>query len=438
MATPGKKVTNQAAIAAAQAANAAAASAAAAAQARAAAADAARRPVLQQTVAGIGGINKALQTSLAALTNPKSSQAAIDKALAESKAALAAQKTNLATITPEQRQMAIEQGQIYTSAMSDVEKYNAMMVSVPGAIYEEEPTTGNLSLDAFINTLTLLMGKEEASKAYVKELYGLVSRFYKQGSTISDSINLALYQAKEEKAIPEFTNRFSGIFALQERRARGEAIDVPTIAEYVKSQERLGEILRRSALTDLANETFLNTVMGTGKSVDESVSIITDVFDLIDNAPTVFKAQLAKTFPTVTRAQLAQALLTGPEGVKQLQKTVSRAGVIAAGTAQGLQISEALASDLVSKGQTFGTAGAGFLKTAQILPVAQKLTSMETGIEPTQAYTTEQAVAATFDQSAAELQRLADLAEREGARFASRSGTAGSRSLASQSRGLLA
>lgn len=303
---------------------------------------------------------------------------------------------------------------------------------------EETASTGNLSLDAFVNTLTLLMGKEEASKPYVKELYGLVSRFYKQGSTISDSINLALYQAKEEKAIPEFTNRFSGIFKLQERRAKGEAIDVPTIAEYIKSQERLGEILRRSALTDLANETFLNTVMGTGKSVDESVSIITDVFDLIDNAPAVFKAQVAKTFPTVTRAQLAQALLTGPEGVKQLQRTVNRAGVIAAGTAKGLQISEALAGDLVSKGQTFGTAGAGFLKTAQILPVAQKLTSMETGIEPTQAYTTEQAVAATFDQSVAELQRLADLAEREGARFASRSGTAGSRSLASQSRGLLA
>lgn len=301
----------------------------------------------------------------------------------------------------------------------------------------EESTTGNLSLDAFINTLTLLMGKEEASKPYVKELYGLVSRFYKQGSTIADSINLALYQAKEEKAIPEFTNRFSGIFKLQERRAKGEAIDVPTIAEYIKSQERLGEILRRSALTDLANETFLNTVMGTGKSVDESVAIITDVFDLIDNAPAVFKAQVAKTFPTVTRAQLAQALLTGPEGVKQLQRTVNRAGVIAAGTTQGLQISEELAGDLVSKNQSFATAGPGFLRTAQILPVAQKLTSMETGIAPAQAYTVEQAVAATFDQNVAELQKLADLVEREGARFASRPGTAGSRTFASQVRGAI-
>lgn len=295
-----------------------------------------------------------------------------------------------------------------------------------------------LARDFFINTLALLMGsREEASKPYVSELYRLVSGFYKDGASIQDSINLALYQAQQEKSIPEFTNRFSGIFALQERRLKGEAIDVPTIAEYIRSQQRLGDILRRSALGDLANETFLNTVMATGKSVDESVEIITDVFDLIDNAPAPVKQQIAKTYPTVTRAQLATALLTGPEGVKKLQRTVKEAGVIAAGSMQGINVSEALASDLVSKGQTFQTAGAGFGRVAQILPEAQRLTSFETGITPSLAYTTEQAVSATFDQNAIELQRLADLAEREGARFSKRTGAAGSRSFASQTRGAI-
>lgn len=295
-----------------------------------------------------------------------------------------------------------------------------------------------LARDFFINTLALLMGsRDEASKPYVSELYRLVSGFYKDGASIQDSINLALYKAQEEKSIPEFTNRFSGIFALQERRLKGEAIDVPTIAEYIKSQQRLGDVLRQSALGDLANETFLNTVMATGKSVDESVEIITDVFDLIDNAPAPVKQQISKTFPTVTRAQLAQALLTGTEGVKQLERTVKKAGVIAAGGMQGINVSEALASDLVSKGQTFQTAGSQFAKVAQILPEAQRLTSFETGITPTEAYTTEQAVSATFDQNAIELQRLADLAEREGARFARRPGTAGSRSFASQTRGMV-
>ena len=293
-----------------------------------------------------------------------------------------------------------------------------------------------LARDFFINTLSLLMGKEEASKPYVSELYRLVSGFYKDGATIQDSINLALYQAQQEKSIPEFTNRFSGIFKLQERRAKGEAIDVPTVAEYIRSQQRLGDILRQSALGELANETFLNTVMGTGKSVDESTAIIVDVFDLIDNAPPVFKAQVAKSMPSATRADLAKALLTGTEGVKELERKVKKAGVIAAGTAQGLDISDELASGLVSKGQTFGTAGAQFARVAQILPTAQKLTSFETGIAPEKAYTTEQAVAATFDQSAAELQRLADLAERERARLSGSAGTAGSRSFASQNRGL--
>jgi hypothetical protein len=310
-------------------------------------------------------------------------------------------------------------------------------IPASGVIAPTGTTGPTLAKDFFVNTLALLMGsREEANKPYVTELYKLVSGFYKDGATIPDAINLALYQAKEQKSIPEFTNRFSGIFALQDRRLKGEAIDVPTIAEYVKSQQRLGDILRQSALGDLANETFLNTVMATGKSVDESTSIIVDVFDLIDNAPAAVKAEVAKNYPSVTRAQLATALLTGAEGVKQLEKSVKKSGVIAAGTMQGIQVSDTLASDLVSKGQNFQTAGVGFSKVAQILPEARRLTSIDAGLAAgQQEYTTEQAVAATFDQSAKELQILADAAEREGARFSKRTGIAGSRSLASQARG---
>jgi len=310
-------------------------------------------------------------------------------------------------------------------------------IPASGVIAPTGTTGPTLAKDFFVNTLALLMGsREEANKPYVTELYKLVSGFYKDGATIPDAINLALYQAKEQKSIPEFTNRFSGIFALQDRRLKGEAIDVPTIAEYVKSQQRLGDILRQSALGDLANETFLNTVMATGKSVDESTSIIVDVFDLIDNAPAAVKAEVAKNYPSVTRAQLATALLTGTEGVKQLEKSVKKSGVIAAGTMQGIQVSDTLASDLVSKGQNFQTAGVGFSKVAQILPEARRLTSIDAGLAAgQQEYTTEQAVAATFDQSAKELQILADAAEREGARFSKRTGIAGSRSLASQARG---
>jgi hypothetical protein len=296
-------------------------------------------------------------------------------------------------------------------------------------------TGPTLAQDTFINTLALIMGKDEAAKPYVAELYKLVSGFYKTGSSINDAINLALYQAKTNNAIPEFTNRFSGIFKLQERRAKGEAIDVPTIAEYIKSQQSLGDVLRQSGLGDLANETFLNTVMATGKSVAESTTIITDVFDLIDNAPKEWKTQVAKAMPSATRADLAKALLTGTEGAKELERTVNKAGIVAAGAMQGINVSDTLASDLLAKKQTFGTAGAQFARVAQILPTAQKLMSIESGLAPEKAYTTEQAVSATFDQNAAELQKLADLAERERARLSGRSGSIGSKAFASQARG---
>ena len=300
---------------------------------------------------------------------------------------------------------------------------------------QQGPTGPTLAFDTFKNTLALAMGSDEAAKPYVSELYKLVSGLYKTGATISDSINLALYQAQQEKKIPEFTNRFSGIFKLQERRAKGEAIDVPTLAEYVKSQAAIGDVLRGVGLSDLANETFLNNVMGTGKSVAATTKIISDVFTLIDTAPADWKAQVAKTMPTASRADLAKALLTGAEGAAELERKVNIAGLTAAAATQGLTIGEQQAAELLAKNQTYRTAGPQFGRIATYLPVAQKLKSIETGVPLEQAYTLEQAISATFDQSAAELKTLADLAERERARMSGSAGTIGSRALASQVRG---
>jgi hypothetical protein len=64
-----------------------------------------------------------------------------------------------------------------------------------------------LALDTFKATLGLLFGKDEVNKAYVGKLYSLVSGFYKTGSEVDEAINLALYQAESENAIPEFTSQ---------------------------------------------------------------------------------------------------------------------------------------------------------------------------------------------------------------------------------------
>jgi hypothetical protein len=293
-----------------------------------------------------------------------------------------------------------------------------------------------LAQDAFINTFKLIVGDKEGSKAYVADLYKYISGFWKSGSTIDEAINLALRSAKTDPALSEFTNRFAAIFKLEDLKAAGKIVEVPTIAEYVKSEETLADILNRSNLGSLANQTFISDILATGKSVAESTDIITNVFDTIDNAPAEWKAQVAKALPFADRATLAKAILTGPEGVKQLERTVATAGVQASASMQGLTLGSQAAGELVSGGSTFGNSAAKFGQVARILPDAQKLTAIESGYMPAQGYTQEQAISATFNQSAVELKKLEDLANREEARFLKRSGTIGSKSFASQTRGM--
>jgi hypothetical protein len=298
------------------------------------------------------------------------------------------------------------------------------------------PAGKTLAQDAFINTFKLIVGETEGSKPYVGELYKYIAKFWKTGSTVEEAINLALRDAKNNKDIPEFTNRFAAIFKLEDMKAAGKIVNIPTVAEYVASEEKLADVLTKSNLGELANQAFISTVLSTGKSVSESTDIVLNVFDTIDNAPAEWKAQVAKALPFADRATLAKAILTGPEGVKQLERTVATAGVQAAAGMQGLTLGTEAAGQLVSKGQTFATSGARFGQVARLLPTAQKLSSIETGITGEKAYTQQQAISATFDQSAAELKKLEELAAREEARFLKRSGTIGSKSFASQTRGM--
>lgn len=329
--------------------------------------------------------------------------------------------TKVTGITQAEQDLATAQGQIG-------------QYSTPVYIPEEDVLTStNLSEEAFINTLKLLMGSAEASKPYVKQLYTLVSKYYKTGSTIPDSINLALYDAEENKLIPEFTTRFSGIFKIRDRRAAGEVIDVPTLAEYVKSQEGIAEVLRNTGLKDLANETFLNEVMGTGKSVLESTKVITDVYDAIRLAPKEWRDMVQTKMPFATDTDLARALLLGAEGAADLERKVNKYGIMAAAQGQGLTVGETTAGELLAKGQGYASSKPKFGQAAAIIPVAQSLTSIESGGDPTKTYTQEQAFSAVFDQNYQALQNIENLNERERARYSAQVGRA-QNSLASQRR----
>ena len=305
-------------------------------------------------------------------------------------------------------------GLTYEELLALQKQEQAAAAAAAAALAEANKRT--LALDTFKATLGLLFGKDEVNKAYVSKLYSLVSGFYKTGSEVDEAINLALYQAESENAIPEFTSRFKGIFALRDAKQKGAAIEVPTIAEFFATEAKMGEVLRTAGLADLATESFLGDIIGKQKSVNEVASLISDVFNTIDYAPTELKETLSTYFPGVDRVSLAKAILTGPEGAQALSQKIKGVSVISAGQQYGMAIDMPTAMDIANRGYDYGQALTGFGQVKS-LSRASDLARIEDTT-----FTQQQAQDAVFKQNSANMAQIAGLKEREQARFSEKTG----------------
>ena len=291
-----------------------------------------------------------------------------------------------------------------------------------------------MAIDTFRNTLAFYFGKTEMSQPWVNAIYNAVSKYYKTGSTIDEGLNLALQDVRNNPELATFTKRFKGLYELQDKVAKGDAIEMPTVAEFFKSQQALGDVMRSAGIGDLATQEFLGDVLGTGKSVAETTALINDVFAAIDNAPAALKKDLAIIAPGADRTAIAKALLLGKEGAAALNKQIAATTVFSAAKSQGLNIDMTTAADYAARGYGYDASLTGFGNVALGAGPLEKLTEISTGkaVTPATAQTTMQQSIFEKNVTAQELIRLE--AEKEAARYAGRSGTAGSRSLASRNR----
>jgi hypothetical protein len=290
---------------------------------------------------------------------------------------------------------------------------NVQKPIVPAPLTPPERT---LASDTFRATLGLLFGATEAAKPYVTQLYGLVSNFYKTGSSVEEALNLALYQAENEKAIPEFTKRFAGLFSIRDMKQRGMAVTVPTIAEFFATEAKMGEILTNAGLGDLATEDFLGGVIGQNKSVLEVGNLISDVFTSIDYAPTELKTTLQTFFPGVDRTAIAKAILTGKEGAQELSQKVKGISVLSAAQQQGVKMDLPTATNIAKQGYDYQQALTGFGQVKQ-LERADTIAQFGGG-----SFTATQAQNAVFGKSIKEQMTIQELAQQEAARFQGSSG----------------
>lgn len=286
-----------------------------------------------------------------------------------------------------------------------------------------------LAVDTFKNTFALMFGAKEAGQPYVTKLYDLVSGFYKTGSTQEEAMNLAIRQAYNENAIPEFTKRFAGIFALDAKLRAGEAIEVPTITEFFAAEAKMGDVLREAGMGDVATQEFLGDVIGRGKSVAEVGRLISGAFSSIDNAPKALKDTLQKFYPSATRSDLAKAILMGPEGAAALEKKIKGITVLSAAETQGISTTLGEASDIAAMGYGYTESLAGFEKVKKLERAKTLAEFGGTG------FTQQQAQSAIFASNAAAKAEIERLKQEEENRFSGKAGNIGSKAFASQQRG---
>ena len=288
-------------------------------------------------------------------------------------------------------------------------------------------TTRTLGKDQFKNSLALFFGAAEAAKPWVDALYDVVSKFYRTGSDVDQSFNLALQDARNNPALKPFTDRFKGIYALQDLKLTGKPVLVPTIAEYVVSQAKMADVLTEANLGSLATDEFTTELISKGNSVTTIAEKIAKVYQRIDMAPKAIKDTLGRYFPTVDRTTLAKTLLTGQKGVDQLVDELEQYEVLAAAEGQGLGAINRIggvdlgrAQEYARSGQTYASLTPQFSKIARALPTTTKLSQIskvedigQVGLEK-----------ALISQSAKELEKLQELSEEEEARFAGKAGRA--------------
>ena len=298
-----------------------------------------------------------------------------------------------------------------------------------------------MAIDTFKNTLALYFGQSEMSQSWVNAMYNAVSKYYKTGSTVDEGLNLALQDVRNNPELATFTKRFKGLYELQDKVAKGEAIEMPTVAEFFKSQQALGDVMRSAGFQDLATQEFLGDVLGTGKSVAETTALITDVFAAIDNAPEALKRDLQTIAPGADRTAIAKALLLGKQGAAALSKQIAATSVFSAAKSQGLLNKEGMptvsmetAADYAARGFGYNEALTGFGNVVRGAGPLEKLTEISTGkaVTPEQAQATMQQ--SIFENNVAAQEQIRLEAEKEAARYSGRSGLMGSRSLASSNR----
>ena len=218
------------------------------------------------------------------------------------------------------------------------------------------------------------------------------------------------------RATDEYAIRFAGN---QERRNAGK--NVYDEATYLTLENQYRETFGAYGLDNLLGDkkttrAKLAQYIGQDKSPVEIKKRIQMAVEQVQNRLDV-RLMFDSYYPDITDKDLISYFLEPKETLASLENKVNISSIGSTAIRQGLLADYEVAKELSEMGVSEEQAAAGYKNVAGVLPDAKRLTSIEGG-----KYTQSEAEGAYLKQTASEQRKLAKLAEREQARFASSSG----------------
>jgi len=368
-----KKVTNQAAIDAANRQNAAATQRKTALESAAASALEKGKPILTQALGGTAKLAQAVNAQIAALANPGGIYDPISgrvvktpaqlKTEADTAKAAATGINKYGGLTPEQIELSKKYGQERTDALNEAAKIT--FTDVPGAQYGSGSTGRNSAYD-----LLLAQFKLYGLEALITPLQDLITDDTSEGEL---TIMLRETPAYQKRFAANKARVAGGLRALNE-------------AEYLGMEDKYQTIMRNYGLPasyyakgDLGRQEGFEKLIGFDVSATELEDrIMTAQSRVINAAPEVTTA-LKQFYPDITNGEILAYTLDPTKGLSDIKRKITAAEIGGAAIGAGLGTAVNRAEELARYGVTkelaqkgYSTIGGGLERGRQLSSIYQQ------------------------------------------------------------------
>jgi hypothetical protein len=351
-----KKVTNQAAIDAANRQNAAAAQRKASLESAAAAALEKGRPILTQAISGTKNLAAAVNAQIAALANPSGIYDPISgrvvktpaqlKTEADTAKAAATGVNKYGGLTPEQIELSKVYGKERTDALNEAGKIT--FTDVPGAVYD---TTGTSTGRNSAYDLLLAQFKLYGLEALITPLKDLITDDTSEGEL---TIMLRETPAYQKRFAANKSRVAGGLRALNE-------------AEYLGMEDKYQTIMRNYGLPasyyakgDLGRQEGFEKLIGFDVSATELEDRIMTAQSRVINANPEVTTALKQFYPDITNGEILAYTLDPTKGLSDIKRKITAAEIGGAAIGAGLGTAVNRAEELARYGVTAQTARQGY------------------------------------------------------------------------------